>query len=179
MRRLLSTLLLVGACVAGGCGFGGDDEVTERVQQPALLTKAQVERHPKGSPARALFEWWRTVQYDNAVAAVPFYSDDLGLTAKKLDSMLIYGVDALGLKRRPQLVEAEVNGRRATVLVLLESKVMNFNGRVDTVRTARGFNFVREAEQWKLSDNTFLERGAELTKKLTELAARQQNAPQP
>jgi hypothetical protein len=178
MKRLATALLMLCSCVAGGCGFGGDDDVTERVQQPSLLTRADIERYPAGSPQRAFFEWWRTVQYDNAVAAVRFYSDDLALTARKLDRMLAYGADGLGLRKQPKLVEVDVNGRRATVFLLLQSRVLNPNGRVDTVRTARSFNLVREGGQWKLADNLYVERGAAVSKKLFEAAERQRRRQQ-
>jgi hypothetical protein len=160
MRRAPAAAAALATAALVGCGAFGDDPVTERVQQPALLTKRQVERYPEGTPARTFFEWWRAIQYDNAPVAVTYYQDSVGMTLAKMDRQLGYGSGALGLQARPRLVEEEQNGDAATVLVLLETIVENPNGRSDKTRKPRGFNLVKEDGEWKLADNLFLDRQA-------------------
>jgi hypothetical protein len=157
MTRAAAAAALLAVMALGGCGAFGDDPVTERVQQNALLSKHHVERYPAGSPARAFLEWWRAIQYQNAPVAVRYYKRSLGITVRKMDRQLGYGPGALGLTARPLIVEVDENGDSATVLTQLESIVDNPNGRADKVRRARGFNLVREDGEWKLADNLFLD----------------------
>jgi hypothetical protein len=177
MRRSPATLLAVAAVLGAGCGFGGDGEVTERVQQPALLTRTDVERQPVGSPQRTMLEWWRTLQFDNPIVAAGFYSRKLGITPSVLESQLQFGAGALGLVQRPKLVEVERHGNRAVVFALLENKSDNPNGRVDTVRTARSFNLVREGDKWKLAENLYLERQARIQRFFRRAARSQADPP--
>jgi hypothetical protein len=174
-RRTQLTLALV-ACLLAGCGFGGDDEVTERVQQPSLLTREDLESLPEGGAARTVFEWWRTLQFDNPLRAVDFYSEELGVTAERLERQMRWGAGALGLTQKPRLVEVQKRGDTAAVLVLLESVVTNPNGRVDKTRTARSFNVLREDGEWKLAENMYLERQAGTQQRFADaLSAQQQN----
>jgi hypothetical protein len=157
LRRAPAVIAVLVASALAGCGAFGDDPVTERVQQNALVSKRQVERYPEGSPGRAFLEWWRAIQDQNAPVAAQYYRRSLGITVKKLDRELSYGPGALGLTARPIVVEVDEQGDTATVLTLLESVVENPNGRSDKVRRARGFNLVREDGEWKLADNLFLD----------------------
>jgi hypothetical protein len=179
MRARVSGFLALGLCALGGCGFGGDDVVTDRVQQPSLLTKQEVERQPKGSPSRTMFEWWRTMQFDNPVLAAGFYRRDLRITPETLERQLRLGAAALGLTRKPRLVEVQEQGQRAVVLVILEDRTTNPNGRVDRLRTARSFNMVRENGEWKLAENMYLERHARAQKKLFAAGVREKQRDRP
>lgn len=171
MRRRASALLALGACALTGCaGIGGNDAVKQRTTGPELLSKAQVQHYPAGSPARTVFEWWRSIQFDNPVTAARYYSTALGVTPKTLESQLQFGAGAQNLNAKPKLVEVDENGNRATVMVLLQNTVRNPNGRVDTSQTARAFNLVREQGTWKLAENLYLERGARIQKAFARAA---------
>jgi hypothetical protein len=147
------------AVVASGCdGLGSDQEVPGRVT------------------GRVVFEWWREIQFDNATVAAKYYSRDLGITPDKLDRSLTLGPGALGLLRRPRLVDVEIHGDTATVLVLLETASRSANNRVDRTRTARGFNLVREDGEWKLSENRYIERAARVQRFFAAEARRQAEA---
>jgi hypothetical protein len=160
--------------VAAGCDVLGSDDVPETVQGPELLTRAQVDRYPSGSPARAFLEWWRAMQFDNATVAARYYSEDLGMTAAKVDNQLRSGANPLGLNRRPRLVDVEIDGDEANVMVVLSSLTRNPNGRLDKVRTARGFNLVREGGSWKLAENLYIERAIRVQKEFAEAIERSQ-----
>jgi hypothetical protein len=160
MKRAMLALAVLALVAVVGCGAFGDDPVTERVTQPALVSKRQVEKYPPGSPARAFFEWWRAVQYDNSPVAVSYYSSSAGMTVEKLDRQLGYGLEVMGVSARPILVEVQENGDTATVLTMLETVTENPNGRTDRNRRPRAFNLVREDGEWKLADNMYIDRQA-------------------
>jgi hypothetical protein len=177
VRRPIALLLALGAGSLAGCaGIGTDDDLKVRVTGPALVTKKQLASLPADSPARTVFEWWRTLQFDNPTLAVRYYSDKLRITREKLDEQLQYGAGSQGLNARPRLVETDMNGDRATVLVLLENQARNVNGRTDKTQTARGFNLVREDGEWKLAENTYLERGERIQRAFRDAAERQLRA---
>jgi hypothetical protein len=183
MRRAIAVVAALAVAATAGCGAFGDDPVTERVQQPGLLTKRQVERHPEGTPQRAFFDWWRAVQYDNAAVAVRYYARSAGVTVDTLDRQLGIGLEVMGLTARPHLVEVDESGDTAVVLTLLERVVENPNGRADRVRKPRGFNLVREDGEWKLADNRFLGRQEQIynnfTAPLREQQEREQQGQEP
>jgi hypothetical protein len=168
-RVKLAAGLLGLALLLGGCsGLGSDDEVPERVKGPSLLSKADVQAQPAGSPQRTLFEWWRALQFDDAPAAAQYYASDVRLTTDKLDKILSLGAPTLGLTGRPRVVETDTNGDVATVRVLLEDDEPQANGRIDKNQTARAFDLVREAGAWKMADNRYLARPAD---RVAEFAA--------
>jgi hypothetical protein len=149
-------LIALGACLPpAGCSFGGD-EPAERVEQPTLLSAARVERLPAGSPERALFEWWRAMQFDDAAAGAHFYAAGAAVTGEQLDRQL--GVARAAFRARPGLVDVSRQSERATVAVLLEQRAVAPNGRVDIKRTPRAFDLIREKGRWRLADNAYLER---------------------
>jgi hypothetical protein len=169
----VAATVLAGLTLAGCAGLGSDD-ASENVQSPSLITKADLNRYPPGSPADTFFEWWRALQFDNPLVAARYYSGSLEITPAVLDRQLQHGAQPLGLGRRPELVEVDKKGDKATVLVLLEAEQDNPNGRTDRVRTARAFNLVREHGEWKLGENLYLERQARLQKEFAEAVLRQQ-----
>lgn len=171
--RAAGPVVLLALILLPGCGAFSSDDVDARVDGPRLLTRAQVERQPVGSPQRTVFEWWRALQFDNALAAKRYYAESVGMTTARLDRQLAFGAGALTLDYRPRLVAVEEDGDRATVDVLLEYKKGNPNGRTDTLQIARAFNLVREGVKWKLAENLYLERRARLAGALIEHAQAQ------
>jgi hypothetical protein len=154
-RSLITTSLALLACAGSvGCGGFGGDDVTQRVTEPALVSKKQVERQPAGSPQRALLMWWRALQYKNAVEAVGYFSASLHMTPRRV-SRYIQAADS-SLVNRPLLVDEDTVGDKAIVRVLMERITKNPNGRLDRERKAQGFNLVREGGSWKLADNLYL-----------------------
>jgi hypothetical protein len=160
------SLVALPAVVLSACGSLGRDAVTESVKAPQVLTAEQTQRWPAGSPTRVTFEWWRALQYDNATDAARYYAKSVEITPQELDDQLRFGANALGLDRRPRLVEVDVRGNRATVLLMLETATVNPNGRKDIERTARGINLVREDGEWRLAENLYLSGRIRLLKAL-------------
>jgi hypothetical protein len=156
MRPALAGLVVLCTFLVAGCSFGGN-EVAERVRQPTLLSAATVAKQPAGSPSRALFAWWRAMQYADTGAAARYYDPALGITSGELEDQLAVATDSF--KARPRLMETrDDGGGRATLLVLLESRTKNPNGRVDVLRVPRSFALRRRNGEWGLADNRYLER---------------------
>ena len=166
MRGVLAGALMLCALLVAGCSFGGD-QVAERVRQPTLLSAAAVAKQPAGSPSRALYAWWRAMQYADTRAAARYYDAALGVTPVELDDQLAVATDAF--TARPRLVETrDDGGGGATVLVLLESRTKNPNGRVDVLRVPRSFALRRDGGGWRLADNRYLERAVRDQEALAE-----------
>ena len=102
MRGVLAGTLVLCALLVAGCSFGGE-QVAERVRQPTLLSAAAVAKQPAGSPSRALYAWWRAMQYADTRAAARYYDAALGVTAVELDDQLAVATDAF--TARPRRVE--------------------------------------------------------------------------
>ena len=177
MRRLPAISACIAVLLWTGCGGFGDDEVTERVQRSATLSKAQVERHPEGSPERAFFEWWRALQYDNARVAARYYARSVGVSATEARPHPPEGRTGARARRRPRLVEADVQGDRAVVLTRLEVEEENANGRVDVRQQARAFNLAREGGEWVLAENDYLDRSVRIEDTFRREFERQQQQP--
>jgi hypothetical protein len=171
VRRPIALVLALGAGALIGCaGIGTDDSVKVRVTGPALVTKKQLASLPEDSPARTVFEWWRTIQFDNPTLAVRYYSSELKITRLTIENQLQFGAASQNLNARPHLVGTDMDGDHATVNVLLENLSSNPNGRLDKNQTARAFNLVREDGEWKLAENTYLERGERIQRAFARAA---------
>ncbi len=170
---VLTAALGIASALVGSCGgIGSDDGVTERVQQPRIITAKRLEGVPEGSPQRTVYAWWRALQFDNPVEASRYYVKSLGLTPERLERQFRYGSALLNLYAMPRLVDVVEEGNRATVQLLLQKAARNPNGRVDRASSARGFNLVRENGEWKLADNFYIERSFENARRLGALVRR-------
>jgi hypothetical protein len=174
-------LLALGAGALVGCaGIGTDDDVRVRVTGPALVSKKQIAALPEGSPARTVYEWWRSIQFDNPIVAAGFYSKELGITTRTIERQLEFGAAAQNLNARPTLVGTDmVDADHAIVNVLLENIARNPNGRIDKNQTARAFNLVREDGEWKLAENMYLERGERIQRAFARAARLQAQGQDP
>ena len=174
--RRAHILLLVGLLSLSGCGALSSDEAIRRVQEPLLLSRASVERQPPGTPQRTVFAWWRALQSGDARAASRYYARSVGMTPTRMERRLGLGSLALGLLGRPRLVDVEGDDRRATVMVVLETRTENPNGRIDVTRTALSFHLVRTDGDWKLADNRYIDGAVQrLRRSIVEQVRQQQS----
>jgi hypothetical protein len=161
---------LATAAALAGCGSLG--ELRGRVEEPQLLSERDIERYPKDSPARAVLEWWRALQFDNAVLAAAYYARRVEMTPPRLERRLGVGADVLGLKARFRVVDVIKERRTATVLAVLTRVLRHPNGRADRMRSAHSFNLVREGGKWRLSDNRYIDEVVRNVKIFNEKAGR-------
>ncbi len=174
VRRAPGGITLIALLAVCGCGSLQSDDAGRRVEGPWLLTRAAVEGQPPGSPQRTVFEWWRALQFDDASVASSYYSKAVAMSPARMERQLAVGATGLGLLSRPRLVEVTEGAGQAKVFVLLESKAGQPNGRIDVKQTARAFDLTREDDEWKLTDNSYLERAVRLQRELFR-ARTQQN----
>jgi hypothetical protein len=179
VRAIWSKIGLVAALLAlvglGGCGDLG--EVSGRVEQPALVTKRQIDRYPAGSPARTALEWWRALQYQSAPLASHYYSDRLDVTPRRLARQLKAGPQLLDLRAGLAVDDVTVIGDRATVLAVRTRVLAHPNGRTDRVRIPQVVSLRREAGEWKLADNRYLDQTLHAVHLFMKNAPKSQPAP--
>jgi hypothetical protein len=176
MRRSVLIATAVAALVCAGCGGFGGGQVNSRTTEPAVLTKAQVERQPAGSPQRAVFEWWRAMQFKNPVEAAGYFSASLHIKPPRVYKY-IQAAES-NLASRPLFVDEQTTGDHAIVRLMLERVTKNPNGRVDRERKAQAFNMVREDGEWKLADNLYIEGIYKLYRAFTAPLREKGKAPQ-
>jgi hypothetical protein len=170
---LVATLATAAALM--GCGSLG--ELRGRVEQPRLLTERDIERYPRDSPARAVLEWWRALQFDNPALAARYYARRVEVTPQTLQRKLGVGPDVLGLKARFRVVDVIQERRTATVLALLTRVLRHPNGRTDKVRSPHSFDLVREDVKWRLADNRYIDRVVRNVRTFIEQAGRDTQKP--
>jgi hypothetical protein len=121
MKRLA---LLVGilAVVAPGCA-SNDKELhrallAERVETMTIITRAELQAQPAGSPSRAVLSLWRAVQFRDAKGALERVSPKPGRDSLKTfeDFIVDVGANAAGVTK-PTIVRATETGNHATVVV--------------------------------------------------------------
>jgi len=179
MRRTLAATLGVAAILAGGCGSLGTGDETDRVNKLQLVRKADIARHPEGSPAQTFLEWWRALQYGSGTQAVRQYARDVEVDPKKLQHQLEVGVELLGLRARPAVHDVIEDGDQATVFAVFTSAVENPNGRADKVQSPKAFDLVREDGKWKMADNRYTTRIFRLAEKFVKQGLKQQRRSDP
>ena len=171
MKSLLR-LAAGGAIVLAGCGSLGTGEERDRVEQPQLLRASDVERYREGSAERTFLEWWRALQFASGTQAVRHYASEVEVNPRRLQKAVEAGVDLLGLRARPKVLDVVQHDDRATIYVLFTRAELSPNGRADKVRTPRAFDLVREDGSWKLADNGYVERTLRLAEKFVEEATK-------
>ena len=152
-------VLLGLALVLGGCGGGGRLEALEAPgAADQVLTHADVERQPEGSPERALFDWWRAAQYSNLPRYLEAFSTDVRTELEQGEARreLRRFADAIR-SARPELVETEVAGDRATVSTrVVFRQPIGLTRYITTVRP-QAFELTRENGRWVLVDDFFVD----------------------
>jgi hypothetical protein len=147
--------LLVVAALAG-CGELG--ELSGRNEQPQVVTKQDLARYPRDSPAHTVLAWWRALQFDSPTLAARYYSPKLALTPERLERQLAAGPGFLDLTAGLRIVDVVAEGSSATVLALRTRVLQHPNGRKDKVAIPQSVNLRRESGEWKLADNRYIDR---------------------
>jgi hypothetical protein len=150
----MASVLLAVALAVVGCGSLG--ALPGRVEQPHVLTTQEVDRYPRDSPARALLEWWRALQFDSPALASRYYEPRVGVTPKQLERYLKLGPALLKLHAALRVVQVQTQGRHSTVLIWLTQTLRHPNGRKDVVRTPVSFDLEKQNGRWLLADNRYM-----------------------
>jgi hypothetical protein len=121
MRRGAGILAVL-ALAAPGCASSDEDlhrELrAERLETMAIVTRAELNSQPPGSPARAVLRLWRSVQFRNPEDALAHVSPQPN--RKELrgfeDFIVAPGADAAATSK-PQILDVKQSGARARVRV--------------------------------------------------------------
>jgi hypothetical protein len=146
--------------VAASCGGGGEqgrEESPGAAEQ--LLTRADVEAQPSGSPEEALFRWWRAAQYSDLHEYLAAYEQDLA------DRLRITGEARRELRRfaeairtaRPEVVETRVDVNRATVYTMVRFRQPIGLTRYISTGRPQAFTMIREDGRWVLENDFFVD----------------------
>jgi hypothetical protein len=147
---------LVVVAALAGCGELG--ELGGRNEQPQVVTRQDLARYPRGSPAHTVLAWWRALQFGSPTLAARYYSPRLALTPKRLERQLNAGPNFLDLTAGLRIVDVVTEGSSATVLALRTRVLQHPNGRKDKVAIPQSVNLRRESGEWKLADNRYIDR---------------------
>ena len=116
MRRRRAALTLVVAAAAMVPLACGEDEGPEPATGPRTVSQEEID-NATGDPARAVLEWWRDVQFQNAAGALERYAPDVDLTVEELNRQLsIARSSFVGV---PQIVDVRRSGDMATIYMTL------------------------------------------------------------
>jgi len=141
-----ATCVLTGAGLATS-GCGGAPGPQPRVQ---VLTSESVDRYRRGSPEREVIEWWRDVQYGNADGVAERYDLSAQVSVDEIQGQLTATRQTFESIPRVDAVTDE--GNVSTVYLI----AFPFRRPNDT--NAYSLRLRRQGRQWKLTDNSLLER---------------------
>jgi hypothetical protein len=121
MRRR-TAIFAVLALAAPGCASSDEDLhrelLRERLETMTIVTRAELNREPPGSPSRAVLRLWRAVQFRDPQAALARVSPQPNKKQLKGFEDFIVGTGALAAATtKPRIVDAKEAGSTAAVLV--------------------------------------------------------------
>jgi hypothetical protein len=115
-----------------------------------VLTSESVDRYRRGSPEREVIEWWRDVQYGNADGVAERYDLSAQVSVDEIQGQLTATRQTFESIPRVDAVTDE--GNVSTVYLI----AFPFRRPNDT--NAYSLRLRRQGRQWKLTDNSLLER---------------------
>jgi hypothetical protein len=117
-QTLAVVTTLIASTVAVSCGGKSPAPVTRSISPWNLLSNADVNKAPAGSPERALFNWCQAVQFGDVSAVLRLTAPATlaSLPTGALEHAILTIGSELG---RPKPVETRISGNVATIRVLL------------------------------------------------------------
>jgi hypothetical protein len=153
---LAATTAILAAGIS--CDGGKLDPQATNAKGEQLVTQEQIDRKAVNSPERVLFEWWRSLQYNDIVG----YNDALsnaartGTTLAAAERNLARVSPALRYER-PSVSSRSFDGpRRVTLYVIVTAHSAVGGKRFITTTYPQAFAMVREAGGWRLASDQFI-----------------------
>jgi hypothetical protein len=158
LRKLLGAATLVAILFAVGCG--GEDPPPPGTPSAAenLLSLANVKQLPKGSPEQALMGWWMHIQYNDLIGylnglAAPLHRAREADATTKRNLVLISGES---IRSRPKIIERQRENGRMTLYTRIETRQPVGASRFTTSSSPQAFTLVREGDEWKIADDSYV-----------------------
>jgi hypothetical protein len=170
LRRILSrrwaliaaVFCLTASLVVASCGTDESEQsvrtatTTESAPgatHPNLVTDAEIERYPEGSPQRAVLDWFQAVQFRDEAGVRQSTTDREveRVSRKTLDDAVALIGPALG---KPRVVSTRTRGTRAAIRLFIQSFVP---GKREPVgETPSTFYLTRTGDGWRVDDVRYL-----------------------
>ena len=148
------------ALFSTSCGV--DEEVAPASQlgpSEQLLNEQQVRKFPKGTPARALFVWWRNAQFANLTGFLNGFESTVKAKIEqspKTKDALVYFAGAIRTAR-PIVLGVSREDDRAVVYTKIVYRQPVGASRFIVNTVPRAFSMVLEAGNWRLRDDQFMQ----------------------
>lgn len=159
MSRLGSVLAAV-ALLSTSCGAGGAaPPVSARGPSEQLLTAADVDRYPPGTPAHALMLWWRNAQFANQTAFLNGFEGSLRSRLETSPNTIdVLNQFASAIRTvRPTIVGVTRGDSVATVYTMIVYRQPLGAKRFIVQTSPRGFAMIRQDGVWRLRDDGFVQ----------------------
>lgn len=120
-----------------------------RQMAPGVVTSTEVVAAGRGTPGEALLRWWQGVQLGAGEAGA---IDDLAVFDKRAQRRAARELEAIRYffdKRKPRLIDAEVQGDRARVLAVIVSP--DRAAPEGATQQLERFELVRTQGRWRIS----------------------------
>ncbi len=167
LRKALGvTSLVVLVCIAG-CGGGSPPPPGTPSAAEYLVNTQDLRQQPPGSSQEALLRWWRTIQYND----IPGYLSELATPLRhqsesdglaKRDLPLASGEL---VRSQPKIVDVQHENKTTTIFTQIETRQPVGATRFTTSSYPQAFTLIREGNQWKIADDSFVETRAEDVRK--------------
>jgi hypothetical protein len=156
-RVIGSLLAAVLAAALAGCGSGKLKPATGLNPSYQLVTQAAVQSVAPG-PVRALYQWWRYIQYNDRVDYLSMltpalrakdlqnqlFSYELPTSARELDAAL------------PYVVSVSASGPRVTIYTTVAYHQLVGASQFTTVQIPQAFTLTRLGSRWYIADDQFI-----------------------
>jgi hypothetical protein len=174
MRLAACALVCIASLLLTSCGGGGKQGMVEYPgASEQLVTEAEVDRQPSGSPEQTLWAWWRAAQYSDLTEYLDFFQSDvrehLKRTEKGRDDLWFFA-DAIRTAK-PEVLETRVEGDRATVYTTVHYRQPVGLTRYISTTKPQTFTMVREDGWWVFADDFFVDVLAGLARDQRERAS--------
>jgi hypothetical protein len=168
-KHALATVSLIALALIAlpGCGSGGNDSTRSNVPslpqahdlRAMVLTSEEVNRFPADSPARALYSWWRAVQFRDIPSAKQAYAN--GVDVGDLEHQVVSLNPPLSASR-PSIVDTVQTDKAAKLYVIVQTLPLQASGQVRgggtrAVEIPVVFRLVKQGDTWKLADNSYID----------------------
>lgn len=157
---LLCCFTIASALAQVGCGSSQNGLPPQVVNTPAqlgLLTAADVQALPADSPQRAVFAWWRLMQFRDPPDALMLFTPSVRAELLRSDyrDAVILDFGPYLTHLRPTVTSVETNGNHAVVYLTILS-----TQQIGPVVTRRVEDYLalpldRVGNYWLLSDSSF------------------------
>ena len=170
------TVLLVCLLVLAGCGGEGNarpEGLPGKAEQ--LLTASEIRRHPEGSPARTLYEWWRSAQYADLTGYLEHYETRLRreLEAEPNTEGVLEVFAGFIRTARPVIQQVEREGETTTVYTEIEFRRPVGTTHYATTTRPQAFTMVRQRGEWRLVDDLYVDQSVGAVVRASEQPAQE------